>query len=64
MQVEAVTREILRTMKPGDTEIFTVSAVGKLESARACATQLKMYGLDFKTVMKPKELSIIITRLK
>ena len=62
MKKDMVTRADLREMKVGQTEIFTLPTVQKLESARAACTQMKMYGMGFSTSIKPEERTIVITR--
>lgn len=64
MEKEMVTRADLREMKVGQTEIFTLPTVQKLESARAACTIMKMYGMEFSTSIKAEERSIVITRKK
>ena len=46
MQKDKVTRADLRGMRVGQTEIFTLPTVQKLESARAACTALKI-AVDF-----------------
>lgn len=64
MNKEKVTRADLRAMKPGQSEVFMLPTVEKLESARATVQQMKAFGMEFTTSIKYAESCIIINRIK
>ncbi len=62
MKKEKVTRNDLRSMKVGQTEVFSLPEKGKIESAKATCQQLRLEKMRFKTAVKPEEMAIVITR--
>ena len=60
---ESLGRQDLRSMIVGEIKTFKLASVQKLESARACATVMRIYGMKFKTKFILAETAIKITRI-